>query len=781
MVKQSASILNYEIGKKEEKNWLITETTFLPEYLGKTEAIFTLGNGYMGQRAASEEKYPNEKRGLFVSGTFNKFPGDQEVSELPNAADMLEVDIFLNGKRFQLTDGKILSYEKTLHLKNAELIRLVEWESPDGNRYQLEFRRFVSLANKHLLAQRITITPLTNSAVINIRSGINGQVTNSGTQHFKEGEKRLYHQHTLKMEQETTTSHIEFVHYCRHQFLQHNEVIQPENIIFMERRRIFMEYKHIEVLKNESITLEKISGVYTSRDIENGEAWKEETLEAFEQAGDYQTLFTEHKNAWEVEVWEKFPIVIEGNDFHQLAIRFAIYHLIGMTPAHDNRMSIGAKGLSGEGYKGHAFWDNEIFIVPFFILSQPEVARKLLEYRWLTLDGAIKKAKENNYDGAMFPWESAWLDEGEVTPVYGAADIVTGESTIIWSGFIEQHISADIAYATWQYYQYTGDDDFMNRYGYELIFSTAIFWQSRLEWNEQKQRYEINDVVGPDEYKEHVNNNAFTNHMANWNIQKAIEYYDRLVKNNPAVLQPLEEKWNLAHYRKLWEEKSAKLYLPQPNEQGIIPQDDTYLQKEIIDLTEYKNAEEVGTLFLKYNLEQVNDMQITKQADVLILLYLLEDLYSNDIKRANWDYYEPKTLHDSSLSRSTHCILAADLGEKEIAYQMFEEAIRIDLGPALKSSDAGIHAASLGGIWQSIVFGFGGVRMVDGSLRIRPNIPESWEKLSFKIFWKGSELSIVATQKDVKIRNESNKAVSLFVTENEVVIEPKLETTFSLV
>ncbi|MBC6309417.1 glycoside hydrolase family 65 protein [Listeria sp. FSL L7-1582] len=749
--------LKYDRGTSESKNWRITETHFQPEALGKVEAVFSLGNGYMGLRSATEERYAHEVRGNFVAGTFNKFLGDKEVTELPNAADMTEMIFTLNGDMFQLTDGDILDFDRTLNLKDAELSRHIHWRSPSGSEYKLIFTRFVSLDNKHIIAQKVAITPLSSDLTLTLRSGINGQMTNTGTQHFKEGVLRLYNQKIMKLEAHTTESNIDFVHFSRHAFKKENTNFTPKNTIFMDRRKIFIAFEPEKIKKNETVTIEKVSGVYTSRDKD----WVDvdTALANFTATSDYDTLFQAHRNAWKSQVWEQYPIQIEGVDFDQLAIRFAIYHLTGMTPAHDNRMNIGAKGLSGEGYKGHAFWDTEIFVLPFFTTSNPKIARQLLEYRSLSIPGAVRKAIDNNYEGAMFPWESAWLEDGEVTPVWGAADIITGEPTKIWSGFIEQHITADIAFAVWQYYQFTGDQDFMEKHGYELLFATAVFWQSRLE--EKGNRYEITGVVGPDEYKEHVDNNAFTNYMAHWNLKKAIHYHDLLQKGNPELLASLSAKWDLPNNYQKWKEKAAKLYLPQPNTELVIPQDDTYLSKKIIDLAPYKEASQVGALFLDYNLDQVNDMQITKQADVMILLYLLENEFSPEVKQANWDYYEPKTLHDSSLSRATHSILASDLGDKDLAYSMFEKASRIDLGPNMKSSDAGIHAASIGGIWQVVVNGFGGVRMLDGKLYLHPHLPEKWTTLQFPIYWQGSRLEIKVTQEAVAITNTSNNTVVL--------------------
>ncbi|WP_019243260.1 MULTISPECIES: glycoside hydrolase family 65 protein [Bacillus] len=782
----SNSIMQYNRGTGAYENWVVTESAYNPKLVGKAEAIFCLGNGYMGQRAAAEEKNMGETRNLFVAGTFNKF-ADNEVTELPNAADVLWMDFTLDGQAFNLEQGTIVSYERSLNVKEAELTRKVVWTSNENRTYELTFRRFISLEDKHVIAQRVEITPVDQDAEISITSGINAQVSNSGVQHFKEGEKRLFDKKIMQLIQTTTESNIDFVFNTAHQFEKNNAAVEVDGLILMERRKIYYAYNNISVAKGETLVIEKLTNVFTSRDkdvelagLEGLKAFSKEHLEGVLKAG-YNTLFVAHKQAWEEQVWSACPITIEsGESFDQLAIRFAQYHLTVFTPAHDNRMNVGAKGLSGEGYKGHTFWDTELFVLPYFIYSHPKVARSLLEYRYLTLPGAHKKAKENGYEGAMFPWESAWLEDGEVTPVWGAADIITGEATKIWSGFIEQHITSDIAFATWQYYQITGDEDFMEKYGYELLLDTAKFWQSRLEWNEEKQEFHINNVIGPDEYKEHVNNNAFTNYTAHWTIKNAMAYYNMLKADKPEIFARLNEKLDLDATYEKWVAKVDKIYLPQPRQEDlVIGQDDTYLSKQIIDLTKYKNQENVGSMFKDYNLTQVNEIQVSKQADIMVLFYLLEDLFSQDVKKANWEYYEPKTLHDSSLSLSTHCVLASDMGDKEMAYKLFNQACAIDLGPNMKTSDHGIHAASLGGIWQCVVNGFGGVRMLNGKLRIVPALPEKWNALTFPIFWQGDRLEVTVTKRTLTVKKVTNNNDEItftcgdkeYTVKDQVVIE----------
>jgi len=760
-------MLRYDTGESELKNWVIAETVFDVRHLAKYETIMGLGNGYMGIRSCTEESYPKETRNCFIAGTFNKFD-DSEVTELPNIADVTELGIRFNGESFHLEKGSIEQYSRQLNLRIGELTRRILWRNSKGNVVEMVFRRFVSLHNKHLLGMRVELTPQMATEVT-VQSGINGQVTNSGAQHFMEGDKRIHNKKMIQYTATTTESKIDVVTHCQHRFFVDGAEVNTEPRLSIARRMVTVEHS-FSLESGQTLVIEKIANMHTSLDLEHADRDVTEicavSLEELhhEALKGYPQLLQESSAEW-AKKWEAADIEINGkNDFDQLAVRFAQYHLVLMAPAHDNRFGIGAKGLTGEGYKGHSFWDTEIFIQPYFLFTEPETARKLVEYRYNTLDGARRKAAANGYRGAMYPWESA-LTGDEVTPEWGPVDVVTGTPIKIWTGVIEQHITSDVAYGVWQYYLATRDQEFMDTKGYEIIMETATFWASRLTWNESQQRYEVRGVIGPDEYKEHVDNNAFTNYMAHWNMQTAIACYEKLQRQSPVVWAQLNDRLQLQPAYEEWIQKAERIYLPQPRETDlVIPQDDTYLTKEIIDLTKYRNQKEVGLILEDYNMDQVNQIQVSKQADIMVLFYLLEHCFTDEVKQANWKYYEPKMLHDSSLSMSTHSILASDLDEMDLAYQLFEQAARIDLGQNMKSSDQGIHTASIGGIWKCVVFGFGGVRAVNGQLRIDPRLPDPWDSLSFPVYWQGDLLKVHVTHDAIKVAKVTNVQPSLYVT-----------------
>lgn len=756
---------------KFAKEFYIYEKEFDNAFLGKQESIMALGNGYLGLRSATEEVYLGETRNYFVAGTFNK-ADLSEVTELPNMADITEVEIILDGEPFRLTTGTIEKYCRRLCLRDGELSRFVRWVSPKGNKYELKFSRFVSLEELHVVAQKIQIKSLTKNAEIIISTGINGRMNNHGVQHFLDGEKRFYDQRYMQMVQETTESKIRLIH---------NTVVKINGSIdnalpsiAIERRKLFCNYKE-NLIKGQELTIEKISNVYTTRDKENQKKRlkeiQENSLKKLKIAAKkgYDKLIIDSKKAWEEKLWNLVPINIETDkEADKLALRFAQYHLQIMTPAHDNRMSIAAKGLTGEGYKGHTFWDTDIYILPYYVFMMPEIARNLLEYRYLSLDGARKKARENGYEGAQYPWESAWIDDGEVTPSFGVVNVETGMPTRIYSGIKELHITADVAYGVWIYYKATGDHDFMDKYGYEMIFDTAKFWASRLEYHRNDQKYHLSDVIGPDEYKEHVDDNAFTNFMAFWNIKKAIKYFEYLKDEKEILFKKLDEKLKLEEYYKQWYVRVEKMYLPKSREKDkVIPQDRTYLTLEEVDLKKYKNQSKIATILEDYSINQISKIQVSKQTDTLLLFLLLEELFTKEEKKANWKYYEPKTLHDSSLSLSAHCILACDMKNEKLAYELFEKACQIDLSEK-SSSDEGIHAAAMGGIWQCIVYGFGGVRVVDGKLRIEPQLPKKWRKIEFELNWKNQKLFIRILETGFIVQNiKGDKDISFIHKEKE--------------
>jgi hypothetical glycosyl hydrolase len=749
-------LFDYSI-EQNYRLWIISEYEFEPKHLNRIESLYHQANGYMGIRAANEEQYLGEKRGMFVSGTFNKFDSN-EVPELPNVPDLINIQIEIDGEILSLCHGDFENYEILLNLKSAALIRQFTYKTKKGASIEFYFQRLLSVVDKHVIAQKIELIS-DRDVRLKVKSGIDGTITNTGVQHFRTGEKRMFGNKILQCNFETTQSKIKFCLLTGFNWFCNRKEIRPEGQLEMSSRTISMNFA-IDVKRNEVWSLEKISSVHTSLDKEwQGQSYsdlKAETISIIlhNMEKGFAALKAENERSWNL-FWKKHDVVIKTNNpFQQIAIRYAILQIAMMTPGHDNRMNIGAKGLSGESYKGHTFWDTEIYLLPFWIATEPKIARSLLEYRYLSLDGARKKAVENGYKGAMYPWESAWITDGEVTPKWGDADISTGYPLQIICGDIEQHITADVAYGVWYYYQSTGDDDFMEKSGYEIIFETATFWQSRWNWDKLMGRYVITDVIGPDEYKEHINNNAFTNYMSHWNVTLAIEYYEKLERENKPLIDKFEDKFSIKRFYKLWKEKVSKLYLPQVNQDLILPQDDLYLHLPEIPIERYKNNQKRAEILKEYNMHQISRMQISKQADVLMLMYLRSDLFSDEVKEKNFYYYEPKCLHDSSLSYSIHSIMASEIGDLKLAGDLFQKALSIDLNNNPLAAAEGIHAASMGGIWQCIVNGFAGIRLTADYLQIAPRLPDEFESIKFGITWRNVWMNIFIEKQQLTITPE---------------------------
>lgn len=736
--------------------WRICEEHFDPTHLGKFEAIMAQGNGYLGVRNTLAEHYPQERRNLFVAGVFNKF-SEAEVTELANFPDVTAFDLSINGKPFSLLEGRVSDYRREFNYRNGEGVRSFIWEQSQGTRLRLVFRKFVSMADKHLMMFELTVKNLGDPVTVTVETGIDGTQTNSGSQHFEEGEKRFFENRYLYVHTNTTES---LVNVALGSYFNIDHEHQSRTLM---KRRQLQQVKTLKLAEGETFVGTKYVVIRTDRDLaaESPTYLTDDLISHLENVvqSDYATHMAASEKAWG-QIWEEAKIVITSDRFQdQLLLNFARYHIHVMAPTHDPRLNIGAKGMSGEGYKGHTFWDTEIFLLPYFIYSFPDQGKNLVDYRIRGLTAAKRNAAKNGYQGAQYPWESAWLSDGEVTPKFGEIDLITGRPTPILTGEIEHHVTGDVIFGLSEYLQVTNDEKIRQQF-FDVVMEAAKFWCSRVVYNETEDRFEILDVIGPDEYKEHVNNNAYTNYLAKYTLDQALAAYKQQ--------QDPQRKAFYASDVPTIQQISAKIYLPNVNSAGILPQDDTYLTKKSLDLTKYLQDAEVNTLFLDYNLAQVNELQISKQADVLLLLLLFADEFSRPMKKANWDYYYPKTLHDSSLSLSTHCNLALEIGEETLAYQLFTQSFEIDLGEKnLKSSDMGIHAAAMGGIWQNVVKGFGGLKNQQGQLAIAPKLPKAWDALMYRVVFLGRQLEVMVTKTAIKITLLAGEPIEVSVNEEK--------------
>lgn len=716
----TVSMFEFDRATTDTTAWSILETEFDPAKLHAQETVFTIGNGYLGTRGSFEEGFPGDQAATLIHGMFDDAPIVQ--TELVNCPSWLSLTIKLDGELFRLDRGEILRYDRRLDLKIGLLTRTVEWRSPKGHRFEFRFERFCSFADQHLMAIRCHVLSIDFMGTVEIETEIEPHPTTVTIPHWitlKSGSLG----NLIWLSNETLHSGLELGLAAKLNVTKGNRALDVNG---NENHTSLLT--STQIYPGEAIIAEKIISVYTSRDAKFP---LQVALRRLVKAPNYATLFAAHITAWAI-AWQNSDVTIEGDSVAQVSVRYSLFQLMIAAPRRDDRVSISAKTLSGFAYRGHVFWDTEIFIVPFFALTQPAIAKNLLTYRYHTLLGAKRKAKEAGYEGAMYAWESASTGD-EVTPrwVPGAK----GELIRIWCGDIEYHITADVAYGVWQYWRITGDDDWMRDYGAEILLETAKFWVSRVERN--GDCYEINDVIGPDENHDHVNNNAFTNAMAQWNLHSAIALWDWLMRSFPETAERLQQGLDLNADRiSDWATIAQGLTISPDPETKLIEQCDGFFDLIDVDLNEYEPRSRSMQAIL--GIEPTNQRQILKQPDVLMLLYLLRQQFDQETLQANWDYYTPRTDHvyGSSLGPAVHAILACDLQQTEEAYQHFMRSALVDLQDVRGNAAEGIHAASAGGVWQAIVFGFAGIRMNEFGLIACPNLPAHWTRLKFRLCWQ---------------------------------------------
>jgi beta-phosphoglucomutase len=709
-------------------DWTISELQIEPDRLRARETAFTIGNGYLGTRGSFEEGYPGHSSCTLVHGVYDDIP--VFYTELVNCPDWLPLMILVDGDRFRLDQGEILSYERQLDLHHGTLYRWIRWRSPSDKIVDLAFERFVSFSDGHVLGLRVQVTPIAHDSVIEIQTSINGYPENQGFNHWEWIDQGKLNS-GIWLHVRTRSSRIDLGMAANLSISGSDASLQVTN------PPGYPTLTHTALVTvGQTIVAEKLVSLYSAHEAEHPVQAAQEKLASLPS---YAEVLEAHQQAWK-DIWQTHDVVIEGDRTAQIAIRFNIFQLLISAPKHSDRVSIPAKMLSGFGYRGHVFWDTEIFILPFFTFMQPAIARNLLTYRYHTINGARRKAKTYGFKGAMYAWESATTGD-EVTPRWLPPPDLYGEDVRVWCRDREIHISADVVYAAWQYWQATQDNEWMRDCGAEIILDTATFWCSRIEWNTRKERFEIHEVIGADEYHESVNNNAFTNRIVQWHLQKAVFVYDWIHQNFPDKAHELESQLQLTPERRdRWRDMMLNLWIPTDPARELVEQFEGYFSLKDIDLREYEPRQKSIQSIL--GLAEVNQWQVLKQPDVLMLFYLMrffqEPPYTRSALKANWEYYAPRTdiTFGSSLGPAIHVILAADLGRTEEAYELFMQAALMDLEDNRGNAAEGIHGASTGGIWQAVVFGFGGVQLQDNQLIAKAHLPPHWTRLKFQVQWR---------------------------------------------
>jgi kojibiose phosphorylase len=668
------------------------------------------------------------------------------------------MDVWINSQPFRMDRGTVSHYTRYLDMKNGELHRRLRWTPQTGPGVELRFTRFASLDNPHAMAVRLQVVALDEPVTVAVRARLDGQVENEGLLHWRLMEQREEHG-TVYLH-----AHTRHDNHAVMEAMRIDQAGAQTDTRYADSPRSPGMWMESTLEPGQSWTIDKLIAVYTDRDgvrdgVDLDEAAGEE-IEALARIG-FERLQENNRAAW-AQFWNDSDVIIEGDDEAQQAMRHALFQLRIAAPSHDDRVSIGAKSLSGFGYRGHVFWDTETFMLPFFTFTQPNLAHNMLMYRWHTLPGARRKAAAGSFAGAQFAWESAETGD-EVTPRWVLPPFEsiqlpaegtrwpTSEIRLIriWCGDIEIHISADIAYAIWQYWIVTGDDAFMRSYGAEILLETARFWESRVEPDiHEPGSFSISNIIGPDEYHDHVDNNAYTNRMAAWHLQRALEVVVWLESNALQRADELKVKLGLSAERLgRWHEISDNLLVLHNRETGLIEQFKGFFHLPEVEWELYQGR--TASMQSLLGIEGANARQVLKQPDVILLLCLLRDHYGAKEWQANWDYYVPRTDHTygSSLGPAIHAWAACIMDQPELAYDFFMLAARADLDDVRGNAGEGIHAASAGGIWQAAVFGFGGLRIHGDEYTTAPRLPAHWKRLAFKFYLRGQ-------QHEVDLRNE---------------------------
>ncbi|WP_419748953.1 glycoside hydrolase family 65 protein [Clostridium perfringens] len=756
--------------------WNITEEEFLLKNNYRNETTFSLANGYIGTRGTFEEAYDFDVEtgleGNFVNGFYESehirygewnfgFPTEsQSLLNLPNAKI---IKLFIEDEEFSMLTGEIEDYNRVLHMKEGRITRDLIWVSPKGKKVKISISRFVSFNNKNLMEIRYKVTPLNFSGNLKFISAIDANVENHTRKtnplvDYGPFGKRLANDYIDSIKDElyyegiTLNSELSIACGALNK-------ISSENFI----RKNFKNYELCGVSyefyakENEEIILDKFIAYSTSLDMncEKLHGFIKTVLSDAEEKG-YIEAEREQKEYVE-EFWRTADVIIEGDNALQQGIRFNLFHLM-QSAGRDGKTGMGAKGLSGEGYEGHYFWDTEMYVLPVFVYTKPDLAKKLLDYRYFTLDKARERARVLGHDkGALYPWRTINGEEA---------------STYFPLGTAQYHINADIAYAFKLYVDVNDDFNYLKDKAAEVLCETARVWADVGSFSEYVgNKYCICAVTGPDEYNAIVDNNFYTNLMARENLRDAIWALNKIKEKDQLAYDNLVKKIDLKDEEiEYWKKIIENMYFPYDEKRGVYPLDDGFMKRKPWDDSKIPK-EKRHLLYENYHPLFIFRQRMSKQADAILAMYLHSNLFSIEELRKNYDFYQEVTLHHSSLSTCIFGILASQIGYDEEAYKYFSQSARMDLDDYHNNFYAGIHAANMAGTWQGIVNGFAGLRTNKGILELNPTIPKEWNAYSFKIFYKKNLLEIKISKDEIEIRLLEGENLELYVYGEKVYLK----------
>lgn len=729
----------------EVDHWKIIETQLHKEDFRLAESMMSLGNGHMGIRGNFEENYSGDfHRGSYIAGVW--FPDKTRVGwwkngypeyfgKVINSTNYIGIRVFVDEDEIDLYKNKVTEFYRELDMQHGVLTRRFTVEHGDKVT-KVEVVRFLSVSNKELAVVQYKITPVNYEGNITFIPYLDGDIRNEDSNYDEDFWQEVAREVTdykgslVMRTKDNPFGTPTFQTAVQMQIVVDGHVLKTttnEKDEYVENTIV------LKSEKGQTVSLLKYVAVTTDRDYDASQLLpkgKDVLSKAIESG--FDALLNDHKNGW-LKRWDKADVEIQGDAEAQQGIRFNLFQLFCTYYGEDARLNIGPKGFTGEKYGGATYWDTEAYAIPLYLsTASPEVARNLCVYRHNQLDGAYHNASQQGLKGALYPMVTftgiECHNEWEIT-------------------FEEIHRNGAIAYAVYNYVNYTGDRNYLHEYGIDVLTGISRFWADRVHYNKKKDLYMMHGVTGPNEYENNVNNNWYTNRIAVWTLTYTLEVIDYLQKNGYSDrvngLSLSEEEQNK------WKEIIDKMYFPYDEELGVFVQHDTFLDKDLMP-AEDLNPED-RPLNQKWSWDKILRSCFIKQADVLQGLYFLNHEYTIDEKRRNFEFYEPMTVHESSLSPCIHSILASELGMEEKAYEMYNRTARLDLDNYNNDTEDGLHITSMTGSWLAIVQGFAGMRTANETLSFAPFIPSTWDRYTFKIVYREHQLKIDVNKENVFI------------------------------
>lgn len=757
-------------------DWEITEETSDPKVIKQNETLFSLSNGHIGTRGSIEEAGMtptySHSQGTYMNGFFETNPiiyGEwaygyakehQTIIPLPDGKKM---NILLDDEPFNLEAKKIINHKRKLNLKEGILYRSFNWKNQQNNQINVNIERFVSFDYPEIIAQRIEITPQQSNsslrlvAVLDTLENISRILDKNEIldPRKKDQIKKSFESTIISNDQIkllsllTNNSNLRTIVGSVSKFNLGNGIYKSKDLT---------EEWTVETTKDKKIILERFVG-YSSffqgeEHIDKYSNKLNDTLSIINEMG-YESLKKQHLNTMN-NFWAKSDIQIEGDDKLQIGLRFNIFHL-NQAAGRDGKTNISAKGITGEGYEGHYFWDTEMYMLPFFIYTQPDTAKKLLEYRHSILPNSRKRARELAIEkGALFPWRTI---NGEEASAYYPA------------GTAQFHINSDIAHGVYTYIKATGDQKFSYTKGLEILIETARFWTAYGHYDPRRNNaFVIDGVTGPDEYTAIVNNNFYTNLMAKHNLKYAIEIAREALKKNLSETNNMLNNINFnIDEIKVWEKAANAMFLPYDEETKLTMQDDSFFHLEVWNLD--ATPKDKYPLLLNYHPLTIYRHQVNKQPDTVLAQFMFSWEFDMEQKKRDYEYYEKISTHDSSLSRSIYSMMASEIDESEKAYNYFMDTALMDLTDMQSNTKDGVHAANMGGSWMSLVYGFSGMRLYDESLHFSPKLPKQWKKLVFKISYQDSLIEVMVTHAQTTYKLLYGPSLLIYHNDLEILVK----------